>query len=300
MAGEFTHIRAVLAAQVPDVIVGEWQRVAQAHRATGQYAADVSFQRVYPYGGSELACAVLNVSPHAEVLERGHGGYHLPSVIDWGAAEGRGTAKRTKEGRRYLTIAFRHYTSGSAAGGISSARARAMMPTTVSRAARTLHGLTEPRPGRDPIALRSDRERAEAARAAVALRAAGTRLSRPYELLAQMFPNAGGRGPSYFDMAQRARHEEGQPGYTWRSRTYEGLRPRVQTNPATGRTSSAYQTLRTLTEDSTGWFVPPMPGRAIAARTVAAVTPIVRTLVADAAREDLVELVHTWVGDRAA
>lgn len=270
-----------------DLVIAQWQELAAEHRASGRYASELTFERIAPYRGDDYMVAVQNVAPYAQVLEDGHAGFHLPSVIDWGAAEARGTAKRTAKGTRYLTIAFRHYTPGSESGGISSARARAMMPRQVYNDARIAAD----------AARSADERRAAAAR----ITAAGTQLSRPYDVLDRMFPGAGGgKAPRYYDLARAGEARDGQPGYTWRSRTYEGLRRTEQVNPETGAKSSTFSTLRTLTEDSLGWFVPPMPGFGFAARTVQAVAPMARDLLEEAARADVVELVRSVMSGEAA
>lgn len=269
-----------------DLVIAQWQELAAEHRDTGEYASEISFARMVPYGGDDMAVAAMNVARHAQVLEDGHAGFHLPSVIDWGAAEAKGTAKRTAKGTRYMTIPFRHYTPGSESGGVSSGRARAMMSRQVYEDAR--------------IAAEAERGSRERREALDRLTAAGTQMSRPYDVLARTFPGAGGRGPSYFDMARRAEAREQQPGYTWRSRTYDGLQRREQVNPETGARSSTYSTLRTMTEDSLGWFVPPMSGYHFAARTVERVQPLARELLEDAARADVVELVRVVMGGEAA
>jgi hypothetical protein len=268
---EFTHIQAALGGAVPDLILATWQELAGEHVHTGFYNSFLSFSRMYPYGGDPLSCAVANTAPYAKALEDGRAGFHLPSAIDWGAAQGRGTAKVSKAGRRYLRVPFRHYTPGGAAGGLSSGRGRAMMPASVHRDALT--------------ALRGDRTRREARDAAARLAEAGPRLSRPYSLPG--FPAA---------LRARALQVEGMPGYTWRSPLYAGMRRREQVNPVTGNTSGVFQTLRTLTEDSVGWYIPPFGGFHFAARTVERVRPMIEEILGEAAREDLVELIQVQVG----
>ncbi len=277
---DFPHIRAVLAGPIPDLVLAEWQALAAEHSDTGTYASYLSFERLYPYHGDELTAAVANTAPHARVLEDGHSGYHLPSVIDWGAALAKGTAKMSARGVPYLSIPFRHYTPGGAAGGISSGRRRSMMPDDVYRDAMT--------------ALRgADRQRR--VDAAVRLREAGTRLSRPYALM----QGAPRRGLTLDALRLKALHQEGQPGYTWRSRTYEGLRYTQQANPETGRASGVFETFRTLAGDSVGWWIPPFPGYHFAARTVEAVLPQVQTLIGEAARADVAEMVSLVTGGQA-
>ncbi len=270
-----------------DLVIAQWQELAAEHRDTGEYAREISFERIVPYGGDDMTVAAMNVARHAQVLEDGHAGFHLPSVIDWGAAEARGTAKRTAAGRRYMAVPFRHYTPGSESGGISSGRARAMMSRQVYQDAL--------------IASEAERGSRERREALARLSAAGTQLSRPYDVLDRMFPEAGGgKAPRYYDLARAAETREGRPGYTWRSRTYDGLQRREQVNPETGAKSSTFSTLRTLSEDSLGWFVPPTPGYHFAARTVALVQPLARELLEDAARADVVELVRSVMGGEAA
>jgi len=274
MAGEYPHIEAVLQGPIPDLIIAAWSELAAEHVATGFYSSYTSFSRMFPYRGNPLACAVANTAPYARYLEEGHGGFHLPTSIDWGKATGKGTAKANKEGRRYLRIPFRHMTPGTPAGGISSARKRMMMPSGVYRDALT--------------ALRGDRRSREARRAVGRLAMAGTRLSRPYGL--GTFPEA---------LRLRAVQQEGMPGYTWRSRTYEGLMRREQVSPASGAKSSTYMTIRTLTEDSVGWYIPPAAGFHFAEHVVEQVRPMIEDLVAEAARDDVVELLRVRVGEQS-
>jgi hypothetical protein len=269
MPPEYTHIRAALSGPVIDLVLATWQTLAAEHRATGFYASALNFERVYPLGGDPLAAAIRNHAPYAQVLETGHSGFHLPSVIDWGAAVGRGTAKVSAKGTRYLHIPLRHRTPASEAGGITSERARTAMPRQVYRDALK--------------AIRGD-ERARAR-----LETAGPWLSRPYR--AYSFPSPR-RGPGPAALAERAERQEGHPGYTWRSPLYSGL-VRRDVSAASGGSRGEWSTLRTLSEDSVGWYVPPMAGFHFAERTVREVAPMVRELLGTAAREDLVQLVQT-------
>jgi hypothetical protein len=267
MAHEFTHLRALVTGVIPDLIMSAWVDVAKEHVATGFYSSFLAFSWIYPWAGNEMATAVANIAPYAHVLEDGHDGYHLPEKIDWGAAEARGTAHRSKKGTRYILVPFRHSTPGAASGGITSGRASTMMRPEVYRAALT--------------ALRGDRKRKEAIAARKRLDAAGPWMSRAYSLPA--YPAA---------LRARAEAQEGQPGYTWRASKYEGLTRKEQVNPHTGTTSGVYMTFRAVTEDSVGWFIPPAPGYHFAAQTAEAIKPELRELVGEAARADVVELIQ--------
>jgi hypothetical protein len=59
-------------------------------------------------------------------------------------------------------------------------------------------------------------------------------------------------------------------------------------------------TFRTITEDSVGWYLPPMPGYQFAARTVEAVRQQVTELVGEAARDDVVDVLNIRIGKDAA
>lgn len=265
---EYPAIAAALEGPVPDLIVAVWSELAGEHSDTGRYAAATTFERMIGYQGNPLAVAVANTAPHARVLEDGHAGFHLPSTIDWGGPK----VKTSKRGVRYLTIPFRHGTPGTQ--GVGAGRARTMMARDVYRNARTLF--------RDMQASSAAKVRAREQ-----IDAAGTRLSRPYGLPG--FPAA---------LRAHALRTEGQPGYTWRARTYEGLTYREQRTPG-GRSSGSYFTFRTLTEDSAGWFIPAFPGYHIAANVVERVRDQIRELVGLAARADVVELVQLKIGEAA-
>jgi hypothetical protein len=256
---DFPAIQAVLAGPIPDLIVGTWSELAGEHSDTGAYVAATSFERMVGVQGNPLAVVVANTSPHARVLEDGHQGFHMPSRVDWSGPK----VKGKDGGRRYLVIPFRHGTPGTQ--GVGSGRARTMMPRDVYANARRALGLV----------AASDRSRAQSADK---LQAAGTRLSRPYNL--PEFPAA---------LRARAVATEGQPGYTWRSRTYEGLT----------HTGGGYFTFRVMTEDSAGWFIPAFAGYHFADQVVTRVRGQIRDLVDDATRADVVELVRLAVG-RAA
>jgi len=278
---DFVHVKGAIAGPCLDLVEATWMTLAAEHRASGDYATRF-MRREYPYG-NDLTGAVMNDAPHAQVLEDGHGGFHMPSAVDWGAALARGTAKVTKDGRRYLIVPFRHYTPGSE--GVGSGRARAMMPTPVYRDAMT--------------ALRGDMTRPAARDAAQRLREANRGLSRPYATMAGNPGTPPRTSALLARLAQASLKREGQPGYTWRAGKYEGMTRREQTNPTTGRSSGVFMTFRVMTEDSLGWFMPPQPGYHFAEKTVAAVKEQLVAIVGAAARQDMVELVRTRIG-RAA
>lgn len=117
-----------------------WVEAAQSgrffHPGLGGYVrgivADGSL--VYPLDGDSLAAAVVNVAPHAAVIEDGAPAYHLPEVINWTTSR---AARRAKDGHFYMYIPFRHTVPRTGAG-ITSQAQRQMMPRQVYNVARTL------------------------------------------------------------------------------------------------------------------------------------------------------------------
>jgi hypothetical protein len=84
-----------------------------------------------------LQTTVVNTSRLARALEYGQAAYHLPSRINWGLIR---TARRSKSGRYYLLIPFRHYSAqrGSRAAAGSPTSRRAMLTRAVYEVARRL------------------------------------------------------------------------------------------------------------------------------------------------------------------
>ena len=262
-------VEAAMEGPVPAILLEHWRALAGEHRDSGSY--EVSFETVYPYGGNATACAVVSRSPHAAVLEYGHGGYHLPTAIDWGAAEARGTAKG-KAGKRRIAIPFRHGTPSSASGGIGSGQARRMMPQTVyNDALAAMKGDAKARRVRrmseTELLMRSRRSLSPAER----MLQAGTRMSRP-----------GGPG-----------HER---AYTWKARKFAGMQTKQQYNPVTGRTTTQFTTFRMLTEDSAGWFIPPAPPLRLGERAREEAMDSIRSILGEAGRDDIARLVSEELG----
>jgi hypothetical protein len=261
---EFKNVGAALAGPIPDLIVATWQEVAAGHRATGQYVADTSFTRMFPYNGNPLSVAVANHSPHAQVLEEGHAGFHLPSRINWPTPK----SKVSKKGTFYLRVPFRHMTPGAESEGISSLRARTAMPHEVHRAA--LQAFKGGRTPSFPIARDPKTGR---------MMYRG-QLSRPYRAM--------GVAPWF----NRAGVQTGPPdSYTWRTGKYEGMRRILQKSPGGRTTGSTFMTWRTLSQTSAGWWIPPMPGFHFAQQVVAKIGPQVSEIIAAAVGRDVADII---------
>ena len=111
---------------------GQYLRTTTGTYVRGLQHAD-SLQ--YPVDNDPLTALVVNVAAHARVVEEGHPGYHLPSVMNWATARGVHTSKA---GVRYLTVPLRHRAPGRAGGGATTATQAAMMPQQVYAQAKRL------------------------------------------------------------------------------------------------------------------------------------------------------------------
>jgi hypothetical protein len=117
-----------------------WVEAARSGRfigvGTGRYASGILTpdSLAYPLDGDPYSAMVINVAPHASIIEDGHPGYHLPDVIRWAQAR---TARRSKQGVWYMAVPFRHNIPRTGAG-ITSQAARTMMPQAVYNRARHL------------------------------------------------------------------------------------------------------------------------------------------------------------------
>jgi hypothetical protein len=254
---EFLNVQFALSGPIPDMIVALWQEVSAGHRATGLYTSNLSFTHMFPYKGKPLSCAVANTTPYAAVLEEGRAGFHLPSSIDWGSSR---SAKVSKKGTHYLRIPLRHMTPGRESEGISSLRARTAMPSSIHRAALA--------------AIKSG------SRTTGGVFAQG-RISRPYRAMRDV--------PNW--LTQTAIQKEGHPGYTWRAGKYEGIKRVTQRGAGGAITGSQFMTWRTLSEDSVGWWIPPMQGFHFAAQVVQRMQGPVSELLGHAVAKDIADII---------
>ena len=231
--------------EVADIIRNHWVVLAEEHRATGAYVGGLfkSESVKFPMG-NELEVSVINLAPHAAVVEYGHPGFHLPSrVKNW--------PHRNPKGRGYIRVPFRHFTPGNKS---ASARAqRAAMPAEIYQMAKS-----------GPV------------------RGLGNeyKQSKSYVYYKAKYPNF----PA--NLMEKARRTEGQPGYTWRAPKYEGMVRMAQVTENANQ--GVYSTFRTMSEDSAGWYIPPLPGEHYAEQVVKDVKPIVTRMLEEAARKDAV------------
>lgn len=253
-------------------IRGVWTRVAQGvdARRTGAYIRgiqDNGIVRLVSEGENhndefEVVVEVVNTAPHASLVEEGHGAFHLPSVIDWSAANGR--IKRTSTGKPYIHVPFRHRAYADEAAreeqGLTTATRRAMMPEHIYNAAKRL-SFTQSL-GVGPIHnaagqfVQADRYKW------------GRRLNRggttPQFIMGGPGVSAGGPGEPGYEEHRGARvvgrDANGAPllNPAWTSSKYHRL---FRTG---SKGHAAYMTIRTVTPDSKGWNIPAQQGLFIA------------------------------------
>ena len=241
-------------------IRGTWIQVAQRLdvRGSGEYLAGIQSNgrvevvREEEVGDTfEVVVEVVNTAAHASVIEDGHAAFHLPSTIDWARMTGR--IKRTKEGRPYLHIPFRHTAHASAsqqaAKGYTRGARKAMMPQDVYQQAKQLT-FTQ-RLGVGPIHtakgqfVQADRYNW------------GTRLSR----LGIATGTAERRGATLAGTSQK---NTPMVNPAWKGSRFSGM---FRTG---SEGHSSYMTIRTMTADSKGWNMPARKGLHIAEKVARA------------------------------
>lgn len=253
---------------------GMWIRFAQEAdvRETGAYIrgiqADGAIQVVKEpaqTGGEqitdwEIVIEITNSAPHASIVEEGHGAFHLPSVINWGAGGGR--IKRSKDGRAYLHIPFKHGAHVSpeeaAEKGYTRAQIKRMMPAEIHREAKKLANIIRRHEG--PIHsqggqfIAADRYRTEGRGRSRLDR----RHTRPGDVVGGVVEHRGattvGKSPEGFALVNPA----------WKSSKYHGL---FKSGPPG---HEQYMTIRTMTQDSHGWNIPAQKGHFLAKHVAAA------------------------------
>lgn len=172
----------------------------------------------------------------------------------------KGRWKIGKDGKRYAHVAFRVRTPGSKGGGMSTSRARFTMPKRVQQMARTL--------------------------------GPGQRLTGFGDLWKQS------KSYNYY----RGAGMQGTPaaaGYTWASSPFEGMMQSGMRNTPGGGTQSEYTTIRTITPDSPGWYLPPTPAYHFSERALQRALPEITRVLEAAAAQDAMAAVLDAVGGLA-
>ncbi|GEM_PF-3541173 len=246
-----------------DALITNWRYLAREAMDTGDYAAALhrDLAAMYPYLGDEEAVGVINPMPYADYLEHGRVGFHLPS--HWG--RGGGKWKVSRKGKLYAHVPFRHRTpegkgptlpgmmrDPTAGGGMTSTRMRTMMPRAVYKQAKQL-AFGEGR----LTGFGDDYKR-----------------SKPYDVFRDLWDDF----PSELD---------GVIGYTWKASPFEGMM-RVNPPSPAGGPHTEYMTIRTITPDSEGWYIPPTPPMRFAERALEESASAIQQIIDAAAAEDAV------------
>lgn len=120
---------AAIMADIAQVIAAAWRDEAADHVDSGAYLAAIT--AAYPFGDDPDTAGAFNLAQHAEWLEYGRAGFHLPSHwTKW---------KVGKHGNLYAHVPFRHFTPIKRGGGASTSRIRGAMPGRVYSLARQLN-----------------------------------------------------------------------------------------------------------------------------------------------------------------
>lgn len=268
-----------------EYIKGLWIKAAQGEKLhnTGDYVRGIqkghsSIGNVHMDGNTwSLTITVVNVSPHASIVEEGHGAFHLPSAINWSSSTGR--IKRSANGTPYLHIPFRHTSwvapseraSGDSQQGTTMWALKRMMPEHVYRQAKRLSPRVGqnvgPVRGRGGQFLAADKYRwgGKSDNPPPHRRRLDFRGSRPS---IQLGSSQHGHGTGDHNVGFEAhrgarvagRDKEGRPmvNPAWQANKFEGL---FKSGPK-GHTT--YMTIRTITPNSQGWNIPAQQGHYIA------------------------------------
>lgn len=242
-AGAPGHALAAALLDAGEIIRAEWIDGLADHTDQGDAVRSLMAQGAlqYPYLGDPAEVAVVGTVLQLNVLEEGAEGFHLPER--W-----RGAWKTKKDGRRYAVIPFRHRTPATEAGGSTSGRRRATMPSLVAALAA---GLQE-----------------------------GDRLIGFGDQYKQS------KSYTYYRAGGMDVPEALGASYTWASSPYEGMIHSSRPTPGGGSQTEGYTTFRTMMEDSAGWYMPPRPGYHLAAQALERAAGRIQDLLDTAAAVD--------------
>lgn len=277
-----------LALQAAQAVQAIWVAEAQRMRVreTGAYIAGLQGDgsvrvRRRADGASSFLEAIVDVvatAPHSIYVEDGHRAFHLPDVVDWSG----GRVKFNKKGEPYMHIPFRHTAFASASrmdaqGYTTSARKR-MMPDEVYAQARVLARtirlkvgpVTNPDGSFRQADMYTQGGRLRQLPRTSFIMSAGGGLTENWRDERKVGPRGGATKWAY--------------NPAWSASKFEGL---FKGGP---KGHSEYMTIRTMTRDSPGWWIPAVPGTGLA-RRVASVGPQFVGPVVEAGLRGLLEAV---------
>lgn len=253
------NLQLALSGDVALVILDAWRTLASDSLDQGDYAAHLTLASAlrYPFMGNADAVAVINTADHARFVDEGRAGFHLPS--SWGKGAGRWLVG--KDGHRYARVPFRIESPTGEGGGRTRGHIRRSMPNRVYSFARKL----EPR---QRLSWTPNEYR----------------LSRHYRQMAQQG----------LDVPQRL---VDVGGYTWKASQFDGLFVAEMQRTENAPRHATYMTVRTITPESDGWYIPPTPAHHYNERALAAVSGEVQRILDAAAARDIEQAFDRAAGE---
>ena len=204
----------------------------------------------------ELVFDISCDAPHAAIVEYGHGGFHLPDRIQWGATP---KVKFTEDGRPYINIPFRHYTPAQAGAGSTNTAKRQMMPIHIHKEAKRLALRIRQNAGHQWHGKPVKKGRYRGRKRLRAVDKYSWQGSSPLRL-DRSDPRRWVQGEHSGPRSSLSNPPKEQPG--WTTSKYDGM---FKTGP---KGHESYMTIRTITPDSEGWNIPAQQGRFLAQKTV--------------------------------
>ena len=232
-----------------------WRSVAADafQRSTGTYLRGIDKGYRYPYKNDPYTSAVINLVKHARYIEDGTSPHDLKSALHTSHQ-----VRRSKDGKLYLIIPFRHGTprmaTGEAGRGSQRATLHSMPMSTYQRAkelalSRRVGGYVEP-----------------------SVHGGGRKAYR----------NVYQWGEKLTGMADTGRRAG------WKTSPYEGMVRFPREEPSVS--GSIYMTFRVMSEKSTGWIHPGTPPMHLAQRTANEMKAPVTGIIQNGFEKDLKEL----------
>jgi hypothetical protein len=244
-------VNALLATVIPDLIITAWHDKAAEHDDTGIYLKALDREQSLRYPYLDDPNAVAVVNDTPQAYWLEYGRAGFHLAARW---------KKWTQGKNgpYARVKFRVRTPGSKGGGMSTSRARFTMPATVQAMAQALvQGQRLKGMGMQGVKSKSYTHG----------------ITSPH-IWKSLPPTLAGI-----------------TGYTWKSSPFEGMMQAGMKDTPGGGTQSEYTTIRTITPDSPGWYIPPTPAYHFSEEALRAALPEITRLLEEAGAQDAMDAV---------
>ena len=227
------------------------------------YAGSISMQMTGPF-----SAVIESDYQHAQAIETGRPPRDLKKMLDTSHK-----VRRTKDGRRFLVIPFRHNTPGNDGLGPAMPQhvydvASKLIPSkVVGTGLRRAGEITSARIGRGMTPLGENRQRRSPYLSDIKTRGPVMVTKRNYQWGERL--GAGSMGPNPRGKVDR----------------FAGM-VRFDTS-AGGKRYSTYMTFRTMMEGSSGWIIPAKPGLYLAKKVAEEMRPLAEKVFREAVRRSL-------------